>query len=182
MRYYPEYNWLNFYRLSDEDYCPLISLQKMRYSLLKLNRIEIIDFIIQCIREGYYVSLNIDEYYDPNRESYNSRHFIHENLLFGFNASSNYFYSAGFNREKSYSYSKISFKEFSDAVAAVKEENTLKIMRPEANVVFKLDIENVKNILTDYLNSGNTSIRNRMFTRPTSDAVYGLEIYGYKRQ
>jgi hypothetical protein len=182
LRYYPKTNWLNFYRLelyNGFEYCPLLDFQMLKNEFLKTNQINIIDLVINCIKNGYYIWLYIDEYYDPNRMYFNYSHVIHESLLYGYNLNTNCFYSAGFNQQKNYSFSEISFSDFSRAFNATADHLPIKILKPNEKAICEFDIKNVKDVLNDYINSENTSRRNELINNITSDCVYGLDIYKY---
>ncbi|OPX43792.1 hypothetical protein CLHUN_22720 [Ruminiclostridium hungatei] len=181
MKYYPQRYWLNFHRLDlyggAFDYCPLLDLQMVKNEFLRINGIDIVELAVKYIEQGYYIWLYIDEFYDRNRRAYNTRHFIHENLLHGFDPDTRCFYSSGFDQNQKYTFSETRYQDLSDSFNHAPDNLHLKILKPNSNAVFKLELENIKNTLSDYLNSCNTSKRSIMYNNPTSDCVYGLEIY-----
>lgn len=178
LRYYPKTGWLNFITVNYEFY-PLIDWQSFSSKIIKSNDIDIIKFVISAIENGYYVWLYIDEYYDPNRISYKIRHNMHECMLYGYNTGKGSLYSIGFNTQFSYTYSEISFSDFLSAFDSADGGSPVRMLKPNETDLYKFDLINVKNILEDYINSRNTSERIRMFRNPTSDAIYGVQIYKY---
>jgi hypothetical protein len=184
LKYYPKNNWMNFYRIEANegtvkfDSCPLLEYQIIKNSLIKTSKIGLIDFISNALEQGYFVWLFIDEYYDPNRRSYHKRHFNHETLLYGYDSDSSCFYSVGFDQQQNFTFSEIQYADLLQAFNMVKDELPMRILKPIDKIKHEFDVENVKNILNDYITSDNTSIRNRMINTPTtSDCVYGMDIY-----
>ena len=45
---------------------------------------DIIRFIIEKINQGYYLNIAVDEYYLPGKEKYQKIHFIHHELVYGY--------------------------------------------------------------------------------------------------
>ncbi len=186
LRYYPETNWLNFYRLeafeTGIELCPLIDLQVVKSEMLKINNINIEDLIINCIKQNCYVWIFIDEFYDPNRIAYKTTHVIHENFIYGVDPEEKCFYSAGFDLWQSYSFSKINFEDLKKAFYSVPYNLPVKMLNPNTKANYKFEIDNTKNLLYDYLNSQNTSLRNTMFKNSSGDCVYGMDIYEYLKK
>jgi hypothetical protein len=176
LRYYPKNNWLNFYKM---DQYPLLDVQIVKNEFLRVNQIDIIDFTVNSIKQGYYVWLYIDEYYDPNRESYNKKNQVHENLLYGYNQDYSCFYTAGFDQKQIYSFSEIRFSDFLKAYNVVPDHFPVKMLKLNENFTYHFNLQYVKEILTDYIYSKNTSERNGMLENSTSDCFYGIDSYKY---
>lgn len=180
--YYPDRSWLNFYRFELAGafaYCPLVDVQQLKPETVKINNLDLIDFAVSCINQNCYVWLFTDEYYDPARRAYQTEHLIHENLLYGYNLDEGCFYTAGYGLRGKYVFSEISFCNFMNGFNSSNVNYPIKILKPLDIITYKFDIENAKNLLTDYANSKNTSERSRIINNPTSDCVYGMDIYNH---
>ncbi len=183
LKYYPKKDWLNFFSMDIHyNHFPLLDVQILRSEIIKNNKIDVVEFVINCIESDYYVWLYIDEFYDPDKEAYNTWHHTHEYLLYGYSCDKCCLHSVGFNNQftqSAYTFSEISFDDFLKAFNNAEGNFQIKILKCNQNASYEFDIVNVKNILEDYVKSENTSKRNRMLCNPTSDAIYGMEIYKY---
>lgn len=180
LKYYPKTRWLNFYCLDlSYKYYPLLDMESINNLTIKTNGIDVIPFVINRIKEGYYVWVFTDEYYDPNRIAYKISHNIHESLIYGYSLNKGCLYTVGFSTQSIYTYTEISFNDFSIAFNSVETNAEVKTLKPNIDIEYEFDIVNVKNLINDYVNSENTSIRNRMFGVPSSNTIYGLNIIKY---
>jgi FkbH-like protein len=59
----------------------------------------IIDFVIQKINLDYYVIINVDEYYLPNKRSYQINHFVHHSIVYGYDNQRRELKAIGFNAQ-----------------------------------------------------------------------------------
>ena len=87
----------------------------------------------------------------------------------------------GFNNQSVYAFYEIGFDNFLTAYNSIEENFEIKMLRPNIKNSYEFDVFNTKDILDDYINSRDTSIRNRMFGTTSSDIVYGLDIYKHMR-
>ena len=164
----------------DHTICPWLKVQKLQRDLIKFTNQDIIDFVIKSLNENYYVYLNVDEYYIPDRRTYKKRHFSHDILVYGYDINSETFDVLGFNKNVSFKSSKVSFSEFRKSYLYLENiENEcnqvyLYKFNPEGEYEFnkKLVIES----LEDYLHSRNTSEKFSMLLEPW-ERFYGMESY-----
>lgn len=56
-----------------------------------------INFLINKIDQNYYAVIHLDEYYLPGKSSYQTRHFVHQSLIYGYDRDKRQFLAAGFN-------------------------------------------------------------------------------------
>lgn len=141
---------------------------------------EIVDFVVDSIDRGYYVYLNVDEYFIPDRGCYHKQHFSHDTLVHGYDLESRTFKILGFNKIGSYESTDVSFKEFSQSYHSLDkiENHCHQIYLYQYNQDGKYDFNAklVKETLEDYLYSRNTSERFSMLAEPW-DRAYGMESY-----
>ena len=147
----------------------------------------IIDYIIENINMGYYLVINVDEYYLPNKWAYNKMHYIHPSLIYGYDNQTKQLRAIGFNEyifqgitfdysqfSESYNNAKIYYKNS----APWSEWSAIQLMRPkrfEADYPFSLKkfITELKN----YLFSIGDSIKLYSFEYHESQVEYGFRVY-----
>ena len=72
----------------------------------------ILDFVRRQLCEGFYVNVHLDEFYIQEKDYYGERHFVHENLIYGFDDEKQVFYAYGMaGRQKTVEFL-ISYEEF----------------------------------------------------------------------
>ncbi len=181
LEYNPTTDWLNFYSLDiKKNYYPLLNVEVLSNTTIKINKVDILDFIINCVNNNRYIWLYTDEFYDPNKTSFNTKHFVHESLIYGYDLNNRCFYSVGFNNKYLYATSIINFEDFVIAYNSVETHFEIRTFKPDTNVSYEFDLINVKGLMEDYVYSNNSSLRNRMFgCNNNSDIIYGIEIYKY---
>lgn len=161
---------------------PWISEQRLHRDHLATFGIPINELIIDSINKGYYVFLNVDEHYLPNRDITGESHAVHDNLIFGYDKEAETFDVLGFRANGVFGTSKVSFADFEMAYQHVAEiENwnqDIRLLKFNEKASYKFDIRLVADLIEDYLLSRNTYERFYMATDPYAvDNVYGMDIY-----
>ncbi len=64
-------------------YDDVIELNSVGSIIIKYN-LDIIEYIRDCIDAGYYLVIFADEYYLPQKLSFNKKHFVHDSLIYGY--------------------------------------------------------------------------------------------------
>ena len=104
---------LDFENLFEWESCPFLYYQKFNRKFVSLKWNNIIDFIVDCIDNDYYLYLTVDCYYmDIYYRHYNINHFIHPLLIYGYNLEEKYLYIADNCKNGQYSYVTIDFNQF----------------------------------------------------------------------
>ncbi|WP_031341896.1 non-ribosomal peptide synthetase [Ruminiclostridium papyrosolvens] len=80
----------NFSEIFDETYIPFSEME---------NNKSIIEFIVNKIDLGYYVTVYVDEYHLPEKASYNKSHFVHPSLIYGYDNKEKKLMSIGFDTD-----------------------------------------------------------------------------------
>lgn len=108
--------------------------------------------VIDIISSGYYCGVMLDEFFIPQRPSYQTNHFCHDNYIYGYNRDEQIFYSLGFIKKGVISLSTFSFKEFK---IAQKAAETRFYMKWKVNTEYKIPdvLECAVNELECFLNS-----------------------------
>ncbi len=163
-------------------YSPILDYKILDLELISLSHIDIIAFIVDSINMGYYVTTYLDEYYIPERFSYNKFHFRHDVMIFGYDLNKNIFKIIGFNDKQQYSTSCISFSEFENSYTnCIDKKNDVILFKAKDKLSyepsFSFDKVNLINLLEDYYFSRNTSERLRIFSNPKKGFIYGMSVY-----
>ena len=129
-------------------------------------------FIRNSIDEGKYIELRLDQYYISDREEYRHRHFMHQNLIYGYDDSLKILYLLGYNSVGKMSKTTISYADVKyqfNKRGCVSNVYLIEY-KPEAYGV-TYQPEYIRRMLIQYLESYNSSLdfghiieaRNRVF-------------------
>ena len=75
-------------------------LRQHSYSRKEIITSKVCEFIVDKLNANEYAILFVDEYYLPGTYLYMRRHFLHEQLLFGYDDQLQIFYGMGLNHRK----------------------------------------------------------------------------------
>ena len=185
LEYYANINILNFliYPISGFcNLCPLLDYVGLDLEFIYKSNINIIDFIKNSISLGYYVMTYTDEFYIPDRISYERKiHFRHEIMIYGYDSEKSIFNVMGFNKNRKYCPSCVSFSQFETSfLHSIDKTNDFILFKAKDNKSYnpsyEFDVENVKNLLSDYLLSKNTSANFRSIGKP-NNSICGISVY-----
>ena len=160
---------------------PFLKTQHFSWSIMSQYQLDFVEFFKMNINLGCYLYFKVDEYYIPNRYAYNKYRYIHDIMIIGYDE--NNFIVLGYNNKGKFSEMKIPFFVFMDALTS----NTADINKNEwqddiyfikyISADYKFNINAVKFALYDYLNSISTIEKNKRFSSPLKNTVYGLRVY-----
>ncbi|SDD05550.1 hypothetical protein SAMN02799630_01967 [Paenibacillus sp. UNCCL117] len=165
---------------------PLLSVQRMDRDLFPLFHRGIVDFVKDCIGQGYSVYLNLNEYHVPSRMHYGVRNYSHDVLVYGYDEEQSIFDLLGYNERLMFGSSAISFTEFEQAYASLDTfPNTCRqifLYRLNERASYSFNIDLVVESLEDYLYSRNTALKYRLLAEPEDDLIFGLDSYPILQQ
>lgn len=148
----------------------------------------IIDFIIEKLNRGYYLIINIDEYYLSNKWAYNKNHFVHSSLIYGYDNVAEQLLVIGFNEDMLFTKMTFNYAQFFEAYNNGKihykqsapwcESSAIQIVRPKGfEAEFPFSFERFMRELSSYIFSAGDEDRLYTFEYPSSRVVYGIEVY-----
>ncbi len=148
----------------------------------------IIDFIIERINRGYYLIVNIDEYYLPNKWAYNKNHFVHSSLIYGYDNIAEQFKAISFNKDMLFTMMTFTYAQFVEAYNNGKihykksapwcESSAIQIVRPkDFEAAFPFSNDRFMRELSSYIFSAGDGERLYTFEYPRDKVVYGIEVY-----
>ena len=171
----------NFYRRPDQrvSFSPYLKVQLLNRDLIFKSPTDILPFIVACIDKGYYIQPTVDEYFLPDSAAYQKRHLVHETLIYGYDKQT--FVGIGYNKNGDYASYHIIFSELEQAIVHADltghyDPEGLRLFKYDSHARYDFDIYLVREQITDFLHSRNTSHRFRMVANP-ADGAYGLATY-----
>ncbi len=93
LRLFYHKNYINFLFL-EEEIEQILNLTSVTYTEVEKSG-GILDFIRAHILDGKYINIHLDEFYLSPKEYYQTRHFVHENLIYGFDDEKQELYAYG---------------------------------------------------------------------------------------
>ncbi|MCI5641214.1 MAG: hypothetical protein MR316_09610 [Lachnospiraceae bacterium] len=95
LNYHKEY-W-HFYDF-DEEVSSLLQISGIPYREIPIN--QICELICTTIDADQYITVHLDEYYIPRKESYMNMHLVRENLIYGYDDEKRMFQIFGFGKRE----------------------------------------------------------------------------------
>ncbi len=92
--YHPDSLNLLFF---DEELEQIMDLKGISY--LEITS-DILDYTKEKLEQGLYVNIHLDEFYLSEKDCFDTRHYVHENLIYGFSDREKVFYAFGFARKQ----------------------------------------------------------------------------------
>lgn len=143
--------------------CPYIKTQRIyRDTLIDLN-VPISEFLVKMIKQDYYVYLQVDVFFIPQRFNIKDYHYIHDIMIHGFNDSEKKFKCVCVDYKGEYTSQDISYEmlekafyteelDWNDYICA----DRISMYKYEPDKVYKFNLNLVILQLEDYLKSQNT--------------------------
>ncbi|WP_051033578.1 non-ribosomal peptide synthetase [Acetivibrio cellulolyticus] len=133
------------------------------YELLK-DVTDITAYVIDKINSGYYVIINVDEYYIPEKLAYKKKHYVHHSLVYGYDNSERKFKAIGFNSEQMFAKMNFDYDLFSQAFESGKlyykgsapwaETNAIELLRTKDFMQeYPFSVERFRTSLEEYVTS-----------------------------
>lgn len=98
-------------------------------------------------------------------------------MIYGYDLDKSLFNVIGYNDTGTYYPTCVSFSEFENSfLNSIKKTNDIILMKAKDSTSYEFDMENVKNLLSDYLFSKNTSFNFRTIGTP-NNLVYKISVY-----
>ena len=171
-------------------FCPLLYIRVIDKDLLCHMYSNIARFIIDCVDKDYYVRVKLDDFFVPGAGAYQRAHQAHWTLVSGYDDARTEFVITRYDSEGKFSTYPVSFADVENAfyetvhldqstsyeirLYKIADGNYTKFAY-EKECVF--DIHLVSALLSDYLDSENTSKKYRMIAAPRNCDKWGLATY-----
>ena len=182
--------------------CPWLDIQVLDQTLIARTLGEFSLFIRHCIDADYYVQVDADFYFLPDRQHFQQRHFLHELLISGYDLEEETVHVSGFDARGVYAHSWVAHATVEQSISTPKqtffeeyekqgtsvpdwlrdsmlERPRLFLYRYIPQGEYEFDVEAVAEQLQDYLHSADTAQRFRMLANPRPDGLWGMATYEY---
>lgn len=165
-----------------------------KYLTYNEQQSDIIEFIEKSIDSGTYLTINVDEYYLPQKGSYNEHHYVHQSMVFGYDKSERKLMALGFdtnmvfkelefdydNFEKAYESAKTNYK----LTAPWAETEAIQLLTPKQTArEYKFDLNRFMEEMYKYIDGSNLDKSRIEKLIPLeeqqmcTDLIYGPKIY-----
>ncbi len=174
--------------LESRDCCSeIVEMICLGYHLLKGVQ-NIIDFIIEKINMGYYIIINVDEYYLSNKWYYQVEYYVHSSLIYGYDNKKELLKAIGFNKEASFTEITFDYTQFIEAYENGKihyknsapwcEWSALQLIKPKAfEVPYPFCNDRFLKELKNYLFSICDNVKLYSFEYYEDQVEFGFQVY-----
>ena len=146
--------WLNCFDYDNHLYTcwPELSCNKISRECIRYANTSLPDIIISGLKSGYYSDVTLDSYYIPGKYGYNSQHFSHCALVYGFNSQKMIFKTLTYSQKGKYEFLNIAVTDFAKACDNEYADVVYLLKNNDRNII-KYDINFLKRKLIDYIGS-----------------------------
>lgn len=169
--------------IHDHTLNPWLHVERLQRGTVDIIKLNIVDFIRDCLDDGLYCNLNVDEFFIPEREVYHQSHLSHDVLIHGYDMREQTFQLLGFKDKHTFASTSVSFADFEKAyenINVIDHQSVcdrIFLYKWNESGHYDLDVDLIQETLEDYLLSANTSNRFRMVAAPWDHCDYGLKTY-----
>ncbi|WP_019912661.1 hypothetical protein [Paenibacillus sp. HW567] len=169
--------------IHDHTLNPWLHVERLQRGTMGIIKRNIVDFIRDCLDDGLYCNLNVDEYFIPEREVYRKSHLSHDVLIHGYDVQEQTFQLTGFTDKHTFASTSVRFTDFEQAyhnIDVIDHQavcDRIFLYKWNEAGQYDFDLTLVQETLEDYLLSRNTSNRFRMVASPWDHCDYGMKTY-----
>lgn len=166
--------------LHDHTASPWLQVVKLDRSWVGSHRGNVVDWVRDVVGEGYYVSLNLDEFHIEGREAFGRFTKIHDVLVTGIDDDRGIVHILGYNGEHLFREAEISqagLRAAYESALELTDDDRVHLFRMRENVDYGFDLDLVRRTLEEYLGGVNTSLHFSAIQEPW-DRLYGMDTYG----
>ena len=181
--------YLDSYSYADgyNEHDPVLFQNGITTEILKSNKIH--ELLHYFIDNKQYIILFVDEYYLPNCLMGDVRHFLHEQLIYGYCEKNMIYYSVGFDKGGHYTLLEHSFKEIEDAyekgfdcvvhgnINWAKDNRLISLKLPNYYGDLPLDKKRYSEKIRNYLSGTLDAKRHYFLTSKIKRYFYGISYY-----
>jgi hypothetical protein len=162
--------------------CPFLDVQNIGMDFMDIAKMDIINLIKSSINNDYYIYIVLNSYYIPHYNSDNPM-FHHSILIYGYDENNKVIHAGDFYQNGIYEFKDIRETDILNAFKNVDIKefwwNGLKLIkRKKTTKNYELDIECIKELLTEYCYSIDSSKRYRSRYNEFVNPEYGEIKFG----
>ncbi|GEM46146.1 hypothetical protein [Deinococcus cellulosilyticus] len=144
-----------------DDYAssPHLTTSKLSREVLRLTRIDGVQFVQNALLQGHHVYLNLNEYFVPHKAAHQVRNNSHDSLVYGY--QDGHFLLLGYDKTGRFRSTEIAFADFAQAYDTLDQmpnpcEQVI-LYKYNPHGTYELDLHFLVDTLEDYLDSVNIS-------------------------
>lgn len=127
---------------------------------------DLVALLCDMLDHGFYQMGTFDEFYVPAKGGYQKRHFVHNNLIYGYNDDARQFLSIGYTKNRIYEPFTVSYTDYVESVYRLEQRFIGALFCfYQPNAACRFDPDRYRRILYDYVTSAN---------KGTAENGYGL--------
>ena len=131
---------------------------------------DLVALIREMLDHGYYQMGTFDEFYVPAKLGYQKRHFVHNNLLYGYDDEKGCFLSIGYTRNRLYEPFAVSYTDYVESVYRLKQRVIGALFcYYQPNPACRFQPGTYRAVLSDYISAAN---------KGETRNIYGIECLG----
>ncbi|KYF83252.1 hypothetical protein BE11_45200 [Sorangium cellulosum] len=113
--------WVDFLE-GDDSYREVIDDVYLDRAVLK-GQSDVRGMFIECLERGHTMIVSLDEYYLPKKASYQTRHYVHPTLIYGYDDHAREFLAVGFDDQRLFCALRFGYDEVLAAYASAFESD-----------------------------------------------------------
>lgn len=142
-----------------------------------INEYGVLRFIKECIDEGKYLELLLDQYYIPERTEFHCIHYLHQNLIYGYNDHDKIFYLLGYTNNGKLSGMQVSYSDIKYQFSKRKCVRDIYVLEYEQDgYSIEYHKEYIIKMIKQYLIGYNSSYDIAYLIEPRK-RIYGMKCY-----
>ncbi len=120
---------------------------------------DLVALLCDMLDHGFYQMGTFDEFYIPAKGGYQKRHFVHNNLIYGYDHDAEHFLSIGYTKNRIYEPFTVSYTDYVESVYRLEQRFIGALFCfYQPNAACRFDPERYRRILTDYVTSANKGV------------------------
>ena len=151
------------FHLRPAEICPWIFNQKLGRDFIQDNWTDFKDAVIYFIDHDTYINAILNQYYIPNTPAFETTHFLHDVLIFGYDKEKKCVNIAEFDENYKYTTFEISFESINDAFSNYEKCDNMDYLwgkvllyKFEPSCIYIFDFQNIINLVKAYLDGETT--------------------------
>lgn len=134
-------------------------------------------YFISHLNHDDYIDVDLDEFYLENTMSYQKEHFVHPNLIYGYDSEKKCFLSAGIDRDGYLHHREFRFESLKPAIESRSSDRLDLIRYDPVYADYPLNIDLIRELILEYLNEADSLYRFDAWVPRHSKKFFGIGIY-----
>lgn len=174
--YHPKGTVLFYHCMPEQRYFAknkALIVQRFKFdkTFLSLNILDPVQWVKKLLDGGWYIMGFFDEYYNPNKASYQKRHFRHPVLIYGYDDETQLYYAMGYTKERKYRSHCLTYDELVSSIGVDFDRQNESYVKTDIDRIefdafrlnpdydFTFDLRQVYTYLFDYINNEDRGYR-----------------------